>query len=79
MRHLWKTTLVMVGGGAALIAASIAAGLGPIALVTGALLLWSGIVKLIVLRIWRQTLGAGSSPASTDTASPAHAGGAGPR
>lgn len=57
----------MVGGGAALVMASIVASLGPIPLVAGALLLWSGIVKLIVLRIWQKTLPA-PSPAERATA-----------
>ena len=42
--------------GAVLIAGGAVAGLGPVALVGGVLLLWSGIVKAIVLRIWRTTL-----------------------
>ena len=37
-------------------------GLGPIAFVCGALLLWTGIVKAIVLRIWRTTLSAEPLP-----------------
>jgi hypothetical protein len=45
-----------------LIAASVVAGLGPIAMVCGVLLLWSGVVKAIVLRIWRITLNAASAP-----------------
>ena len=42
--------------GVLLVAGSVAIGLGPIAFVCGALLLWTGIVKAIVLRIWRTTL-----------------------
>jgi len=42
--------------GAGLVAASFLAGTGPIALVCGLLLIWSGIVKIIVLRIWQRTL-----------------------
>jgi hypothetical protein len=42
--------------GVVLIVGGVAAGLGPIALVCGVLMLWSGIVKAIVLRIWRTTL-----------------------
>jgi hypothetical protein len=45
----------------ALIAGGAVAGLGPIALVCGVLLLWSGIVKAIVLRIWHTTLSAPSA------------------
>jgi hypothetical protein len=52
----------MIGGGM-LIAGGAVAGLGPIALVSGVLLLWSGIVKAIVLRIWHTTLSAPSVPA----------------
>jgi hypothetical protein len=36
--------------------------LGPIAFVCGVLLLWSGIVKAIVLRIWRTTLSSAYAP-----------------
>jgi hypothetical protein len=53
-------TLVIVG--VLLISGSVIAGLGPIALVCGALFLWSGVVKVIVLRIWRTTLNAASAP-----------------
>jgi hypothetical protein len=46
----------MVVAGAALILGSVAVSLGPVALVCGVLLLWSGIVKMVVLRIWQGTL-----------------------
>ena len=46
----------MVLAGIALVLGGIGTGLGPVALVSGVLLLWSGIVKIIVLRIWRGTL-----------------------
>lgn len=36
--------------------------LGPIAFVCGALMLWTGIVKAIVLRIWSTTLSAERVP-----------------
>ena len=55
-RFFWSITAAMVVGGIVLIAGSGAAGLGPIALVCGALMVWSGIVKAIVLRIWQTTL-----------------------
>ncbi len=48
-----------------MIAGSVAAGLGPIALVCGVLMLWSGIVKAIVLRIWHTTLNSDSAPDRT--------------
>ena len=79
MRHLWKTTFAMVGGGAALIAASLAGGLGPIPLVSGVLLLWSGIVKVIVLRIWHHTLTPAEPPEEPAPRRPALAGGTRPR
>jgi len=50
--------------GLVLIAGGVVAGLDPIAMVCGVLLLWSGVVKAIVLRIWRTTL----SAAATDHA-----------
>ena len=46
----------MVLAGIALIVGGVGTGLGPVALVCGVLLLWSGIIKIIVLRIWRETL-----------------------
>ena len=54
-------TAALVVVGIALIFGSIVAGLGPIALICGALLLWSGVVKAIVLRIWRTTLNSASA------------------
>ena len=46
----------MVLAGVALVVGGVLAGLSPVALVCGILLLWTGIVKIIVLRIWRGTL-----------------------
>jgi hypothetical protein len=48
--------------GVVLITGSVAAGLGPIAMVCGVLMLWSGVVKAIVLRIWHGTLGSDAAP-----------------
>jgi hypothetical protein len=48
--------------GVVLVAGSVAIGLGPIAFVCGALMLWTGIVKAIVLRIWRTTLDPDRAP-----------------
>ena len=56
MRKLWIVSAVMVTAGLILAVASFLAGLGPIALVCGVLLVWSGIVKVIVLRVWQETL-----------------------
>jgi hypothetical protein len=64
-------TATMVLGGIALVLASLAVGLGPVALVAGVLLLWSAMVKVIVLRIWRVTLAA--APAAEGSRPPARA------
>ncbi len=58
MRYLWATSFIMVAVGLVLVVAGIIGALAPIALVLGLLSLWSGIVKLIVLRIWQRTLNA---------------------
>ena len=55
-------TAAFVVVGVTLVAGSVVAGLGPIAMVCGVLLLWSGVVKAIVLRIWRTTLNSASAP-----------------
>ncbi len=65
MRLFWTITVALVVGGMVLIAGSGAAGLGPIALVCGVLMVWSGIVKAIMLRIWHTTLSADSAPNRT--------------
>ncbi|MGH2615492.1 MAG: hypothetical protein ACRDJC_09660, partial [Thermomicrobiales bacterium] len=57
VRKLWFITAAMVTFGIALILGSLATGAGPIFLVGGVLLVWSAIVKVIVLRVWSQTLG----------------------
>jgi hypothetical protein len=56
LRYMWIIAAAVLGGGVALAAASALAGLGPIALVCGVLLVWSGVVKVIVLRIWQANL-----------------------
>jgi hypothetical protein len=56
MRYLWLTSFAMVAIGALLIAGKAAGYFETIALVAGMLLLWSGVVKVIVLRIWRSSL-----------------------
>ena len=48
--------------GILLVAGSVAIGFGPIAMVCGALLIWTGIVKAIVIRIWRTNLSAEPVP-----------------
>jgi hypothetical protein len=56
VRFFWIVSAAMVLIGVALVLGGIIAGLGPVALVCGVLLLWSGVVKVIVLRIWRGTI-----------------------
>ena len=55
-------TAALVVVGVALISGGVVAGLGPLAFVCGALLLWSGLVKAVVLRIWHSTLNSASAP-----------------
>jgi hypothetical protein len=56
MRYLWISSFVMVAAGLACILARFLGLLDPIATILGAMLVWSGIVKLIVLRVWRTSL-----------------------
>ena len=56
MKKLWMVTVVMVVCGAVLALGGGVLGLGPVALVGGVLMFWSGLVKVIVLRVWRNTL-----------------------
>lgn len=70
MFYLWITSIAMVVGGVVLVAGKIAGVLDPIALVCGILLLWSGIVKVVLLRIWRASVGSSApdSPNATTRA-----------
>lgn len=56
MRYLWISSIVMVVAGVACIVARQLGLLDPIATILGAMLIWSGVVKLIVLRVWRTSL-----------------------
>ena len=56
MRYLWISSIVMVVAGVACIVARYLGLLDPIATILGAMLVWSGVVKLIVLRVWRTSL-----------------------
>jgi len=53
----------MIVAGVALAVGGRLFGLGPIALVCGVLIFWSGVVKIVVLHIWKSTL---SSPPVSD-------------
>jgi hypothetical protein len=56
MRYLWWISGAMLVGGAVLAVAGAVAGMGPIALLAGVLLVWSAVVKIIVLRIWQKVV-----------------------
>lgn len=62
MRYLWIVTIVMVVAGVIAIVAGLLGLLEPVAIILGVLLLWSGAVKIIVLRIWRASLKAAPVP-----------------
>jgi len=66
MRYLWIVSFAMIAVGIALTVGMISGLLGSIALICGVLLLWSGIVKVIVLRIWRSSL----TPQDVSSATP---------
>lgn len=65
MKKLWVVTVAMVVAGFMLVLGSAVAGLGPVGMVCGVLLIWSGIVKGIVLRVWRAILPAAPLPEPT--------------
>lgn len=56
MRYLWFSSVFMVVAGVACMLARVLGLLDPIAMILGAMLVWSGVVKLIVLRVWRTSL-----------------------
>ena len=62
MKKLWVVTVAMMVAGLMLVLGSAVAGLGPVGMVCGVLLIWSGIVKAVVLRVWRATLPAAPLP-----------------
>ena len=63
----------MLVAGMLLMFVSRSAGLGPVAFVGGALLCWSGVVKLVVVRIWKSTL---SNPPAVERGAPTASAGA---
>ena len=56
MRYLWISSAFMVVAGVACILARQVGLLDPIATILGAMLILSGVVKLIVLKVWRTSL-----------------------
>lgn len=53
MRHLRSLSLLMVVAGALLLAAGRFLPLGPAWVLTGLLLVWAGVVKMVVVQLWR--------------------------
>ena len=68
VRYLWITSFAILAAGAAFLAGAMFGALGPIALVCGLLLLWTGVVKIVVLRIWKQSLASPGSSLRADGA-----------
>lgn len=56
MRYLWFSSVFMVVAGVACILGRNLGLLDPIATILGVMLIWSGVVKLIVLKFWRTSL-----------------------
>ena len=53
MRHLRSVSFAITVAGAVVLAAGIALSLDPTWVLVGLLLAWGGVVKLIVVRLWR--------------------------
>ena len=53
MRHLTSVSLLLVAAGLALLAGAGPLSLGPTWALTGLLLAWAGIVKVVVVYLWR--------------------------
>jgi membrane protein implicated in regulation of membrane protease activity len=56
VRYLWMIAAAMVLVGLFLLGSSVVLGSGAIGGIAGTLLVWSGVVKVIVLKIWQATL-----------------------
>lgn len=59
MRHIRLVSVLMTVVGLALAAASVAGWLSPTLLLVGLFLFWAGIVKVVVVALWRHL---GSNP-----------------
>ena len=62
MRHLHLVSLLMTVVGLALVVFAVAGWLNPTLLVVGLFLLWAGIVKVVVVALWRHLGGAQTNP-----------------
>jgi hypothetical protein len=72
VKHLWLTAGAMTFGGAILALAGLLTALSPVAFVAGVLLFWSGLIKIVVLRIWRSTLASPPVPPDQRGRRPSH-------
>ena len=62
MRHLHLVSLLMTVVGLALVVFAVAGWLNPTLLVVGLFLLWAGIVKVVVVVLWRHLGGPQTNP-----------------
>ena len=63
VRHIRWISVLMAVAGLVLVAASLALSLEPLWVLVGLLLFWAGIVKVIVVALWRN-LGGSDAPAA---------------
>ena len=71
MKKLWLVPNLMVACGIVSTLGGTLLGLGPIALICGVLLIWSWIVKVVVLSVWRATIPATPHPEQASLSSAA--------
>jgi hypothetical protein len=62
VRHLHLVSLLMTVVGLALVVFAVAGWLNPTLLVVGLFLLWAGIVKVVVVALWRHLGGPQTNP-----------------
>lgn len=65
MRHIRWISVLMTVAGLVLVASSLALSLEPMWTLIGLLLFWAGIVKVVVVALWRN-LGAPEAPAGRE-------------
>lgn len=68
MRRLRSVSLLMVVFGIVLLLASLLLGLGPGWTLSGLLLTWAGVVKVVVVHLWRGIAPGGGLPIGGDDA-----------
>ena len=60
MRHLRRLSWLMMAAGVVLTIVAIALSLSPVVTLTGLMLAWAGIVKVIVVLLWTNVAGLGT-------------------